>query len=80
MPALYALHRTGALNKETQIVGFSRRDWSDDDLREEMKGALQEYGSDNFDEEKLGRTRAALLCSCRARTPRSKPSRSWGST
>ena len=51
MPALYALHRTGALHKDTQIVGFSRRDWSDDDLREEMKKALEEYDSDNFDEE-----------------------------
>ncbi len=54
MPALYALHRTGALNKDTQIVGFSRRDWSDDDLREEMKKALKEYDSDNFDEESWG--------------------------
>ncbi len=54
MPALYALHRTGALDQETQIVGFSRRDWSDDDLREEMKKALQEHDADNFDEESWG--------------------------
>ena len=50
MPALYALHTKGELNPDTQIVGFSRRDWSDDDLRKEVKEALQEFDKDDFDE------------------------------
>ena len=50
MPALYALHTKGELDLDTQIVGFSRRDWSDDDLRKEVKEALQEFDKDDFDE------------------------------
>ncbi len=50
LPALYNLHRRGELNPQSRIVGFARRDWSDDDLRKEMKAALQKYTA-NFDED-----------------------------
>lgn len=50
MPALFELHLVGAMNPESHIVGFSRRDWSDDALREEMAEALEEYVGERFDE------------------------------
>lgn len=50
MPALFALHCKGELNGDTRIVGFSRRDWSDDNLRETVRDALGEFDADNFDE------------------------------
>ena len=36
MPSLYQLEAAGHLAKETRIVGFSRREWSDDDWRERV--------------------------------------------
>ncbi|MBV8487232.1 MAG: glucose-6-phosphate dehydrogenase, partial [Planctomycetaceae bacterium] len=47
VPALYRLARGGNLPNECAIVGFARRDWSDDDLRSEYKKSLmQESGTD----------------------------------
>lgn len=51
MPALFELHLRGRLHPETQLVGFSRRDWSDDLFRERAKGALQEHAPKSFDED-----------------------------
>jgi len=50
LPALFELHREGAIDPETRIVGFARRDWSDDELRKRMKDALQEYSHGDFDQ------------------------------
>lgn len=51
LPALFELHREGAIDPKTRIVGFARRDWSDDELRERMKDALQEYSHGDFDQD-----------------------------
>ena len=51
MPALYQLHLNGALDPETDIVGFARSDLDDDGLRAKMKEALEKY-VDDFDEAK----------------------------
>jgi glucose-6-phosphate 1-dehydrogenase len=48
LPALYALHRAGHLHPETDIVGFGRSDWSDEQLREHAADAIREHG-DGFD-------------------------------
>lgn len=50
LPALFELHREGAIDPETRIVGFARRDWNDNELQERMKTALQEYGHGEFDQ------------------------------
>ena len=44
VPALYRLARGGNLPTECAIVGFARRDWSDDDLRSEYKKSLANEG------------------------------------
>ena len=49
MPALFALQRAGALHPQAQIVGFARREWSDDALREHMQQALKEHLDEDFD-------------------------------
>jgi len=51
MPALFELHKRGALHPETSLVGFSRRDWTDDKLREEVCAALKEHAPKSFQED-----------------------------
>lgn len=46
-PALYRLAMEGQLPADYAIVGFARRDWSDDQFREELKKTLsKEIGGD----------------------------------
>ena len=46
-PALYRLAMEGQLPSEYAIVGFARRDWSDDDFRKELETSLaKEIGGD----------------------------------
>jgi len=40
VPALYHLDQGGHLAAEVAVVGFARRDWSDDQFREELKKSL----------------------------------------
>ncbi len=40
VPALYHLDQGGHLPSECAIVGFARRDWSDDQFRDELKKSL----------------------------------------
>ncbi len=49
IPALFELHRVGALNQESHIVGYARSDWDDASLRNKLRDALQEYAHDDFD-------------------------------
>src|SRR5438067_1965783 len=48
-PALYHLAREGNLPSEYAIVGFARRDWSDDRFREELRKTLEEDGIADLD-------------------------------
>ncbi len=50
LPALYALHRGGALHPETQIVGFARSVTDDAGLRERLGSALREHVDDVDDD------------------------------
>ncbi|WZO95916.1 glucose-6-phosphate dehydrogenase [Isosphaeraceae bacterium EP7] len=46
VPALYHLERAGQLPAECAIIGFARRDWSDEKFREEIKpGLAKEAGN-----------------------------------
>ena len=49
MPALFNLARGGNLPSECAIVGFARRDWTDDDLRTEYKKTLAKEGGPEFE-------------------------------
>jgi glucose-6-phosphate 1-dehydrogenase len=42
LPAIYNLRRAGLLPAETSVVGFSRRPWSDDEFRKEMRKSVEE--------------------------------------
>ena len=53
MPALYQLHINGQLHKDTVIVGYARSEYSDEEIRDKMRGALQKYVED-FDDETWG--------------------------
>src|SRR5947199_10075668 len=44
VPALYHLARGGNLTNECAIVGFGRRDWSDDQFRAELEKSLAKGG------------------------------------
>src|SRR3954467_8868572 len=45
MPALYDLYVTVPLPPDFTIIGISRRPWSDDDFREEMRKAVSEFAT-----------------------------------
>lgn len=49
IPALYDLHRSGGLHEDSQLVGYARSDRTEDELRERLRGALEE--DDAFDPE-----------------------------
>jgi glucose-6-phosphate 1-dehydrogenase len=50
VPALFQLARGGNLPSECGIVGFARRDWTDDDLRAEYEKSQSKSGGADFRE------------------------------
>ncbi len=50
MPALYNLCRKGRLAGEISIIGFARRDWSDDEFRSKMQGGVKEFAGKSYEE------------------------------
>lgn len=50
MPAVFELHKRGVMHPESKIVGYSRRDWDDAKLQEEVKKALQKFASKAYDD------------------------------
>ncbi len=44
MPAVYRLHQEGLLPTEWRVVGFARSALDDDAFREQMRGAVEEFG------------------------------------
>ena len=50
VPALFRLAQGGHLPSECAIVGFARRDWTDEDLRNEYKKTLAKEGGPDFEE------------------------------
>jgi glucose-6-phosphate 1-dehydrogenase len=60
LPALYELHREGRLNAPVHIIGFARREWDDQILRDSLRDAIQEFArtkpvSENIVDELLDR-------------------------
>jgi glucose-6-phosphate 1-dehydrogenase len=51
MPALYNLARGRTMPGGFSIVGFARRDWSDEQFRAAMKAALTEFSREPLEEE-----------------------------
>lgn len=49
-PALYRLAIEGQMPSEFAIVGFARRDWNDEQLRSDLKTALEPQGLPGFNE------------------------------
>jgi glucose-6-phosphate 1-dehydrogenase len=50
VPALYNLARGGNLPSEYAVVGFARREWTDDNLRAEYEKSLAKTGGADFSE------------------------------
>ena len=50
VPALYNLYRKGRLPGEARIVGFARRDWSDEKFRDVMREGVKEFASKEYEE------------------------------
>jgi glucose-6-phosphate 1-dehydrogenase len=50
MPALWTLHRLGALHPDTRVIGYARSERDDEGLRGELRTALEEHGADVDDD------------------------------
>ncbi len=50
LPALHALAVDDLLDEETHVVGVSRREWDDAELRRRMRDAVREFTGEAFDE------------------------------
>jgi glucose-6-phosphate 1-dehydrogenase len=44
LPAFYALAQEGRLPEQFNIIGFARRDWTDDTFRTEMRHSVEQFG------------------------------------
>jgi glucose-6-phosphate 1-dehydrogenase len=51
MPALYNLARERLLPSGFSVIGFARRDWSDEEFRERMKAAVAEHSREPLRED-----------------------------
>ncbi len=49
VPALYHLAQGGNMPSEYAIVGFARRDWTDDQLRDDLSSMLRDTGDSDFE-------------------------------
>jgi glucose-6-phosphate 1-dehydrogenase len=50
LPAFYALSQEGILPEQCDIIGFARRDWSDDVFRTEMRAGVEQFSRIPLDE------------------------------
>jgi glucose-6-phosphate 1-dehydrogenase len=50
LPALFSLEAQGLLPDKMKIIGFARRDYSDESFREEVQKSLKEFAKDLWDE------------------------------
>jgi glucose-6-phosphate 1-dehydrogenase len=49
LPAFYAMSQHGLLPEQCHIIGFARRDWSDETFRAEMRQGVQQFSRVPFD-------------------------------
>lgn len=54
IPALYNNYRKGRLDHVSRIVGFARRDWSDEYFIEQSRSGVTEFSPDSYREETWG--------------------------
>ena len=50
LPAFYALAQQGRLPEQCCIIGFARRDWTDDMFRAEMRQGIEQFGRFKIDD------------------------------
>ncbi|MEO7717192.1 MAG: glucose-6-phosphate dehydrogenase [Capsulimonas sp.] len=50
IPALFSIEAQGLLPENVKIIGFARRDYSDQSYREELKASLEEFAPDLWKE------------------------------
>jgi glucose-6-phosphate 1-dehydrogenase len=50
IPSLYHLYAEGKLDKSFSVLGVSRREMRDEDLRKNLKAGVKEFGKGEFDE------------------------------
>jgi glucose-6-phosphate 1-dehydrogenase len=50
MPAVYDLANRGLLPPSFALVGFGRRDWSDEEFAQEVLSSVKQYARTPFDE------------------------------
>jgi glucose-6-phosphate 1-dehydrogenase len=50
VPALYNLFRKKRYTQAVRIVGFARRDWSDEKFRDLMKEGVREFSTETYDD------------------------------
>ena len=55
IPALYNLHRKGRLDCVTRIVGYARRDWTDEFFADRLRSGAAEFSADTFQDEAWAR-------------------------
>ena len=53
IPALYELYMAGRLSLPLYIIGFARRDWTDDMLRDNFRQGVMEFGKSKPNQETL---------------------------
>ena len=51
IPSLYYLHTRGNLPDRFRVVGFSRREWSDEEFRAYVKEVLEEHAKEKISDE-----------------------------
>jgi glucose-6-phosphate 1-dehydrogenase len=49
LPAFYALSQQGLLPEQCHIIGFARRDWTDETFRAEMRHGVEQFSRVPFD-------------------------------
>jgi glucose-6-phosphate 1-dehydrogenase len=50
VPALYNLYRKGRLPADARVVGFARREWTDETFREVMQEGVKEFSAKDYEE------------------------------
>ncbi len=53
IPAIYELYASNRIPNHLHIVGFARRDWSDEKLKEIFTASVKEYSDKELDTEKI---------------------------
>src|SRR5690625_3679851 len=65
LPAIYDLPHRGLLPPSFGLVGFGRRDWSDDDFADYVRTSVAEHSRTGFDENVFAQLREIGRASCR---------------